>query len=486
MKRKERKLKKEQKKLLQKLNKGKGIPYGVLFLLWYNSLMSRMVKTSIIALFVLCFFAPQYIFAQESPAQREARLQAELAQVEKEQAETEKVLKATQSQSASLERDISILNTKIKAAQLNIKAKNLVIETLGKDIVKKQAKINDLEDHIDRGRETLRQIMRKTNEVDSYTFAEFILAREDISQLFLDLDNFESVQQSLKETFEDIRETKDQTQQEKDVLDKRKNQEVDARAVIQAEQKNIQSNEAEKKKLLAASKTSEKTYAQILAEKRSKAAEIRAALFSLRDAAAIPFEKALQYANEAAQATGIRPAFLLAILTQESALGKNVGSCYLSDPKTGAGASVKSGTTFPNVMKPGRDVEPFIEITKSLGLDYTKTLVSCPQSVGWGGAMGPAQFIASTWMLFKARIAKAADVSNPNPWNPEHAFIASAIYLTDLGAYSGSFTGEKNAACRYYSGKACIVGQINNTYGTQVMSKADVIQRTMIDPLQGL
>jgi hypothetical protein len=100
--------------------------------------------------------------------------------------------------------------------------------------------------------------------------------------------------------------------------------------------------------------------------------------------------------------------------------------------------------------------------------------------------MGPAQFIASTWMLFKDKIARAANVTNPNPWNPEHAFIASAIYLSELGARSGSYTAEKNAACRYYSGKACSTGNINNTYGTQVMTKADNIQRTMINPLQGL
>lgn len=424
--------------------------------------------------------------SNESASEREARLRAELAIVEKEQAETEKVLKNAQNQSSSLQRDILILNTKIKAAQLNIKAKNLQIETLGKDINKKQAKINDLEGHIEKGRETLGQIMRKTNEIDSISFAEFILSSDNLSDTFVDLDNFESVQNSLKDVFEQIREDKTQTETEKTTLSRRKDQEIDAKAVIEIEKRNIEGNEKEKKSLLAISKGSEKAYEKELATKKAKAAEIRAALFTLRDAEAIPFELALKYANEASKATGIRPAFLLSILTQESSLGKNVGSCYLTDTNTGAGASVKSGKTFPNVMKPGRDVEPFIEIVKSLGQDYTKTLVSCPQSVGWGGAMGPAQFIASTWMLFKDRIAKVVGVNNPNPWNPEHAFVASSMYLTDLGAYAGSFTGEKNAACRYYSGRACSVNHINNTYGTQVMNRAETIQRTMINPLQGL
>ena len=84
------------------------------------------------------FFMPILIHAQavETAAQKESRLQAELAQVLKEQEETEKILASAQNQSASLKRDILILDTKIKSAQLNIKAKNLLIESLGKDITK--------------------------------------------------------------------------------------------------------------------------------------------------------------------------------------------------------------------------------------------------------------------------------------------------------------------------------------------------------------
>jgi peptidoglycan hydrolase CwlO-like protein len=443
-------------------------------------------------LFILLFFAVysnlSYAQTTETQAEKEVRLKNELLEVEKQISENEKILTNTQNQTASLKRDILILDTKIKTAQLNIKAKNLTIESLGKDINKKQEKIDGLEERINRGKETLSQIMRKTNEVDNANLPEFLLARQNLTNFLSDLDNFESIQESLRVTFEQIRDDKNETEAEKDQLSKRKNKELDARAAIETEKKNIENDEKEKQRLLTISKGNEKTYAALLAERKSKAAEIRAALFTLRDSAAIPFELALKYANEAQKATGIRPAFLLAILTQESSLGKNVGTCYLTNPSTGAGVSVKSGTSFSNVMKPGRDVEPFIEITKSLSMDYSKTLVSCPipSAGGYGGAMGPAQFIASTWMLFKDKIANATGVSIPNPWNPEHAFIASAIYLSELGAYSGSYTSEKNAACKYYSGKICNTKSVNNSYGVQVMAKADNIQRNMINPLQGL
>ncbi len=438
------------------------------------------------AIFLLPVITPIVVHAQNTP-EREAQLRAELAQVETEQKEVELVLAATQNQSASLERDIKILDTKIKAAQLNIKAKNLLIETLGKDIQVKVNHISSLEERIARGKDTLAQIMRKTNEVDSYSLPEIILSQTNLTDFLEDVDTFESVQDGLKVTFEQIRADKTETEVEKNTLDKRRNTETDARYAIQQEEKNIKNDEAEKQRLLANSKSSEKVYQATLAQKKAKAAQIRAALFALRDAAAIPFGDALKYAQVASTKTGVRPAFVLAILTQESALGANVGSCYLTDPSTGAGVSKKTGATFANVMKPGRDVEPFMTIVKALGGDPLKQVVSCPQSVGWGGAMGPAQFIASTWVLLEGRIKNALGISGtPDPWNPSHAFMASSMYLGDLGASTGTYSAERNAACKYYSGRVCSASSLIASYGNSVIAKADNIQRTMIDPLAGL
>jgi membrane-bound lytic murein transglycosylase B len=137
-------------------------------------------------------------------------------------------------------------------------------------------------------------------------------------------------------------------------------------------------------------------------------------------------------------------------------------------------------------MKPSRDIQPFLRITGAVGRDPAATRVSCPFSTGYGGAMGPAQFIPSTWALFESRIASAAGVASPDPWNPEHAFMAASIYLGDLGASSGTESGMRNAACRYYSGRACdSKAPANSFYGTQVIAKMKNIQVNMIDPLQG-
>ncbi len=313
-----------------------------------------------------------------------------------------------------------------------------------------------------------------------------ILSKDKISDAYGDIERFSSIKEGIRKSVNEIRGIKTETEEERQSLENKKNQEIDVIDQLEITKQKVESNEAEKKKLLSISKNKESEYQKVLAQKAQRRAEILSALFNLRDVSAIPFGKALEYANLAKEKTGIRPAFLLAILTQETNLGANQGSCYLTNTETGAGVGVKSGTPIANVMKPTRDVAPFIEITTALGRDPYKTLVSCPiGGSGYGGAMGPSQFIPSTWQIIKNRVATTLGIKSADPWNARDAFMASALYLSDLGATYGSFTAERDAACKYYSGRPCSAPNVKNAfYGDAVMSKAKNIQATMIDPLQ--
>jgi len=443
-------------------------------------------------LFSLCLIAvsiPLISHAQTSnlTADQRAALEAQLQQVLVEESQANAQLKDAQSQSASLSRDIAVLDAKIKAEQLDIQAKNLQIQTLGSDITVKQGHINDLEDQIAKGKETLADILRKTNELGQASLPEVVLSQSSVTGFFNDLDTFQQVQQGLADTFNELRSDEASTSAEKDALTVKQNAAEDARYAIQQEQKNVKADEAQQKQLLAISKGNEAQYSSVLAAKAAQEAHIRAALFALAGGSnPIKFGDALKYAQQASARTGVEPAFLLAILTQESNLGKNVGTCYLTNPATGAGVNAKTGSMVANVMKPGRDVEPFQQIVQSLGGDPAKQLVSCPQSIGYGGAMGPAQFIASTWMLLKDRVASALGVSTPNPWDPGNAIMAEAIFMADLGADSTSYTAQRNAACRYYSGTTCRASNGSTSYGNSVMALASSIQQNQINPLMGL
>ena len=398
---------------------------------------------------------------------RQAALQVELDQILKDIASQQKILDEKKREGVSLERDIAILNANIAGAKLKIRAHNIAIEGLGKDIIEKTETIGELNEKIERGRDSLAHIIRKTNEIDSSSLIEVVLDERDVSEFFADLDTFDSIKASLRTLFAEIRESKIQTETAKNVLNKKRLQEIDARISVEAEKRKIESAEAEKKRLLSLSKKEQKNYETVIKDREKKAAEIRSALFALRDTAAIPFGKAFEYATLAESKTGVRPAFLLAILMQESELGENIGTCNrLGDPP-------EKG--WRKVMKPTRDHEPFLRITSELGFNPDAMPVSCPIAGGWGGALGPAQFIPSTWELYKSKVGSALAKNPPNPWEPKDAIMASGLFLKDLGAASGGWSAEKEAALRYYAG-ANWKKAANQFYGNQVMAKAQNIQ----------
>lgn len=419
--------------------------------------------------------------AQTLTPEERARLEAEYAQLEREIAEQQKILDATRLQKASLQGDVTELNAQIKKAQSQIDQKNLAIKRIGSEIQQKNAVIGTLTSRIERGKESLAAMMRTRNTLDDYSLIEVALSADSISTMFRDADAFTQVEDEMQTLFGNIRTAKAETEEEKAALADRQNQEVDARYEVESKKKQVAADEAEKQRLLAITKNQEAEYQKVLAERQAKAAAIRAALFPLRDAGAIKFEDALAFARKAGAATGVRPAFILAILTQESNLGANVGQCYLTDETTGAGKGKNTGTPFPNLMKVDRDVPPFMSLAKRLGFDPYAQVVSCSQSVGYGGAMGPAQFIPSTWASYEPRIAAATGKAVPNPWSAEDAIMAMAIYVADLGAGAGTYTAEHTAAAKYYAGGGWAT--LGQGYANSVMGHASRIQ-TNVDFLE--
>jgi peptidoglycan hydrolase CwlO-like protein len=411
------------------------------------------------------------------------QLQLALDACNKEIEAQDKLLKNTSQQKVGIQKDLASLAAQINKALLSIKASDLTIKSLKDDIINKTLTINELTDKIEREKEAVSQLLRRTNEIDQSSMVEVVLSQKQLSDFFLDIDSFNSIKSALRDSLNSIADAKALKEKEKGILEEKEDREADAKAEKEVQKRAVQKNEAEKAKLLSVTKNNEKAYAKILADKKALSVKIRAALFELRDSNGIQFGQAYEYAQIASQKTGVRPAFLLAIFSQESSYGKNVGSCYLKNKETGAGVGMNTGTPFAKVMKPDRDVEPFLQITSELGRDPYSTRVSCPQSVGWGGAMGPAQFIPSTWMLYRNKVASAIGAAAADPWQPLDAFVAASFLLKDNGAGAGGYSAERNAACKYFSGSKCSASSFAASYGDQVMAKATSIQENQIDKL---
>lgn len=443
--------------------------------------LRSVLRQACLCLAFSLFFWPLTSLAQALPpdkAAQEAQLQTQLKAVEQQIADQTTLLRSKQQETASVQRDIDILDFKIKTAQLNIKAKQIEIARLGTNIVQKEKTIGALDDKVGREKLALVELLRKTRELDDSSTIEVALSQQQFSSFFVDLGTFNAIQEAVQNSLGIIRGTRVQTETQKIVLEDKRDAAVNAQKAIEAEKAKIEDLNQQKNALLKINKAQEGSYKKVIAARQQERSAILSALFKLRDTKGISFGQALEYANVVAKKLDLRAAFILAIITQESdtssgTLGVNVGTCNRpQDTKK-----------YTDIMKPERDIAPFLRITKALGFDPNTMPVSCPYNGGYGGAMGPAQFIPSTWELFADRISGVTGSNPPNPWNPEDAFAAAGLLLSDNGAVGGNYSAERKAALKYYAGGNWSLAK-NAFYGDQVMAKATRYQ-TMIDSLQG-
>lgn len=438
-----------------------------------HGIRKNILATIFLSIFLILsleFFLYEEVSAQATGSDvlsRRAQLEAELSNLEKDIAAQQRILAEKQREGVSLERDIAILDAEISKAKLSIKARVISIQNLEDDIGEKKHTINTLSDKIDREFASLAQLIRKTDEIDSSSFVEVVLMNTSISEFFTDIDAFEAIKSNLNQSIEAVKTDRSDTEKEKKDLEDKKAEEVALRQLQELEKKRLEQNEVQKQQILKITKGKEKEYQAILKSKEKSAASIRSELFTLQGSKAISFEKALELANRVLAKTGVRPAFLLGIIAEESNLGQNVG--------TG---------NWRVDMKAPRDTEPFKQITAALGLDPDKMPVSKKPWYGYGGAMGPAQFIPSTWVGFQSRIASLTGNNPPNPWDPEDAFMAAGLYLSDNGADEKTYKAERYAALCYLAGCANAKKSSYAFYGDDVMELATKYQR-QIDILNG-
>lgn len=125
----------------------------------------------------------------------------------------------------------------------------------------------------------------------------------------------------------------------------------------------------------------------------------------------------------------------LAVLRVESREGRRIGTgIYHSD------------------MKPS-EKEEFLSLCLRLGIDPETTPVSKKPYYGWGGAMGPEQFMPKTWAACEPDVCLMANQKFVSPYNLKHAIFATASKLVASGVASSGSDTEKRAVMRYFAGK---------------------------------
>lgn len=325
-------------------------------------------------------------------------------------------------------------------------------------------RISEIEKRILEKKENLADYLRVFRQVEKERILVLMNVQEDIGGYLRLLEDYEKVQGKIKMQLGEIDSEKKQEEAEREIVSNKK-EEQQKIYWMQNDQKGDLEFE-EKKKQLYLNKTQKDI--NTLSEERSELRKQLNALQSLGKA--IGLDEAIEIAKKVSQKTKVRTAFLLGVLRVESNMGQNVG-----------------GGTYKTDMNPNLH-NTFKDICKELGLDPKKMPVSrrvCYNKNakdgcgGWGGAMGPAQFMPSTWLGYKDRVAKMTGNNPPNPWDLEDALTAMGIKLAGVsGVTSGKESSEKKAAAMYLAGGAW---ESYSWYGDRVLYYADGFEKYMKD-----
>lgn len=398
------------------------------------------------ALLCVFFAVPSVAGAQATlTAEERAKLELELSDLEKQIAIHEATIEKYRKEGTSLKGEIASLNAKVEKLNLQIKTVTLSLTRLNTEIVINQKQVTETQQKLDRQRLAMMAALQSMYESEQTSLMTMLLHNPRLTDFFGNINNLVAVRDSLTEKIKQVNQIKEELLDTQEQLVAKKAETAALKALQDKQKQNVLLTKKEKDTLLAQTKGKESEYQALLKEKRAQAAQIRSRIFELLGGGEMTFDQAYKIALQAEKATGVPSALLLAVLDRESALGKNVGRC-----------------SYKTAMAPGPpksrrdDVTPFLKITAELGIDPEKQMVSCAisQDGAYGGAMGPAQFIPTTWMLYRDRIAELTGANPPSPWNNSHAFMGTALYLKDAMA-ACKYTGDAQircAAARYYAG----------------------------------
>ncbi|MEK7487701.1 MAG: lytic murein transglycosylase [Patescibacteria group bacterium] len=416
---------------------------------------------------VLCGISTPLFAQLNTPESEKTLLQSQLKEVQEQISSYQQNIEEAQQAQKSLKNEIVILDAAAQKQKLQLKEIELSLREVEVDLSEKQKEITSLESRLKEKRVLLQLSVRQLQEYDSVNWVSVLFSGESLSDFFSQVRYVKSIQADINDFIANIDNLRGSLEVEREKLEDEKADITRLKSLSGLQKSSLEQKQKEKTTLLVKTKGEEKLYTASIKKSQKDIAMIRQQIFSLESVGvSMSFEEAIKKAQFAGEKTGIRPAFLLAIFQVESRLGTYVG-----------------GGSWRKDMK-SAERPLFLKITTALGLDPDSMPVSKKPWYGWGGAMGPAQFIPSTWLSYADQVAALTGHNPPSPWNIEDAFIASGLKLVSNGAGGHTYQGERTAAAKYIAG-GNYKKSVGQAYANNVMDWAEHYQG-QIDILSGV
>lgn len=433
--------------------------------IFFSRLNKKVIAAGAIAFLFLffCATAPEVKAAtaeqQAALNDKKAELEAQIAKLRKEIENYKTDISQKESEKKTITKEVNLLTSKINALKLEINSTEIEIEKIGYDIKITEEKISANEQNLVKQKEFLKELIRSIYMSQDKSLVEVLLAYDQLSDFLSEFQRLEKINDNVKNTIEGIKLAKQELEKNKGDLLSAQEEKNNFLALRENQKQDVVVNKNQRQQILNLTVKEQKALQDQLSKGEKLLPAMIAQLRSLEIAGqVINADTAIAAAKFAASATGVRAAFILGILKVETNLGSNLGSGFYKKDM-----NLKQQPVF-------------LEIIQELGLPDTMPISKKPAGyTGWGGAMGPAQMMPTTWVGYKSRIAAITGNNPPNPWNITDAVIAIALYVSNVqGVVDHNYNAEYEAAARYFAGSNWkkYIWYAKNSGGTGVMDWA--------------
>lgn len=383
------------------------------------------------------------------------------------------------------EQEIEELNRVLQEIQQQIDSLNKSIEETQKNIQRTESEIQHYQELIVQEESTIKhqkvliaQYVREMYELEDLSMLQVTLGKKRISDFLNREESVEQIQKSINEAMQEVKERKFNLEKIKTDLEMKKQEQNDLRALQEVQKITLTEKSKEQTFFLESTKNEKIRFEKLLNDSRERFNSVRKEIRLIGGSEALTFEDALRYAESVEIKTGVRRAFILAILKQESNWGQNTGTSLYLDALSGCvnGKKDQYNDRYEGALALAQKREAiFIKIITELNLPETTLVSACPRSyLGTGGALGPAQFMPDTWLGYKEDLA-ALKGGLPSPFDIQDAMLAMGLKMANAGANAKTPEAEWKAAMIYFAG-----GNWDNPsfsfYGDSVMNLAKAYQ----------
>lgn len=448
-------------------------------------LQRKLSRALFACFFALAFFLGNNNVFAESRNDLRVDLKDQIGELSRQIGEYRDRIGEARLMERTLKNELWIINREMEKINLEIRETDLIIAGLNMEMRDLRDKVDVVDRRVDEQKALLAGAIRLLRKKDSESLLEIILNEMRFSDFFDEARAFENLQSSLHSYLDEITLLKVDFENDLGALEDKKDEILNLKRIQEFQKASLRQKENENDGLLKETKGEESAFKSLIEQKEKDVKAIRRRLYLLGGSGvSMSMDEAFTHARFVFEKTGVRPAFLLALLKVESEWGSNTGSgnwyndmydCYMRL------AEYYKDDKY--VRRANLEKDAFMKITSGLGLNPDSVSVSKEPSYGCGGAMGPAQFMPTTWLSYAKKISVLTGHNPPSPWNIDDAFMGAAIKLANAGASQQNYDAEWKAAMIYFAGGNWWKN-VYRFYGDRVMELAEVIQRE-VDLIQG-